>query len=228
MAPPHRGVGPQPAGRRPFVAGVPEDSEEPTPGTEPTGHFSEEGSMVLARNVDEGVEGDDRRKVAHREIHIRKVSQDESRSGDETPGPAHLHIRNVHSGHPEPPSEEPRGRDARSRAQVQDLRARRKVLQQRGQPVPIIVPSMAEDIRAASTGAVPVGGAVPPLAHRRRPIRPREGPFPSAGERHAMPMFRGRKSSSAPSIEGGVRRSQCRPPAVAASGEARAGSRTPA
>lgn len=83
--------------------------------------------MVLARNVEEGVEGDHGGITPCREVHAAEVGAEESRSRHEPARPTHLDVGNVDAGNAETAREEPRARNARAAAQVEDDRAGRKM-----------------------------------------------------------------------------------------------------
>lgn len=123
VAPPHRGVRPEPAGGPSFVPRGADDAEEPLAGHQPACHLVEHGPVPFARHVDEGIESDHRREAARREIHVGKVGAQEPGFGHQSAGSADLHIGDVHTGDVKPMGERPCGRDPRAAPEVEDRRS---------------------------------------------------------------------------------------------------------
>lgn len=87
----------------------------------------EESAVVLARNVEKGVEGDHGSITPRREVHAAEVGAEESRPRHEPARPTHLDVGNIDAGDVETAREESRARNARAATQVEDGGAGRKM-----------------------------------------------------------------------------------------------------
>lgn len=97
VAPEHGGVGAEPSSLPPFVPRVTQGDEEPSAGRQPAGHAPEEPRVILARDVDEGVERDHGGEGAGREIDLGEVRTEEPGRRNEATGPSDLAVGDVHS-----------------------------------------------------------------------------------------------------------------------------------
>ena len=88
--------------------------------------------------MNDGIERHDRVKRSGREPHSGHVSASEGGLWDQLEGPRDLHVRDVHSDHPEPIGEEAACRDTASTPQVQDVPSFWGLSQYGAQPASIL------------------------------------------------------------------------------------------